>query len=281
MTGPRAVASLCLLCALVLSSLGVQGATAATKGTTAFTCRAESGGTGFSKEHCTPADAVVTGASYKHVAVPENISTKLRVSSERTAASTTSASPWILKETFTGVPLEIVATAVIGEGTLENTKDGVTGEHYMAGEAAVTLSGVSIKKPEGKGCKLFTDSPEGAKGGEGVIDSKPLKATTKEQGDFVKFEAKEGTTLATFFIECNKGEVPEALEGTWTLTGSLKCPTNGATVNCIHTEVTTANTLKGKGFKAGIEGSLTISAEENGQCGLIYTPLSATTTETP
>lgn len=279
MTGLKAIFALCLFGALVSGAALATSATAATKGTTAYTCRAEAGGTGFSKGHCAPADAVASGASYKHVAVAENSSTKGRASNEDTNAGTSEATSWTLKVTLAGTPLELSATAVTGEGLMENKK-AASGEHYVTGTGQLTFSGVTVAKPAGKECKVFEDAAEGKEGTEGIVKTKELKATTEGQGDFLKVEPKEGSTFATFVITCNP-EVPETLQGTISVTGSMKCPTDGATLTCSHTEVTTQTTLKAKGAKAGIEGKLTVSSEEEGPCGLIYTPLSVTTTETP
>jgi hypothetical protein len=82
----RAILSLCMICALASSAFLVAGAAAATKGTTAFTCKkmAVEGGAGFSREHCKVEDAVGTSAKYEHLAIAESAKTEVTVSNETT-----------------------------------------------------------------------------------------------------------------------------------------------------------------------------------------------------
>jgi hypothetical protein len=133
-----------------------------------------------------------------------------------------------------------------------------------------------VTKPAGKGCKVTTDDHSGTpkEGAETVVDTEQLRVTTEGQGDFLKIEPATGTNLATFWITCSTPKVP-ALEGTWSITGSLKCPVEGATVVCDHNEITAQNTLKAKGAKAGYSGKLTISGKAKGES--TFFPLSATT----
>jgi hypothetical protein len=248
MTGRKTVIGLCVLCALAISAVAAQGASAA--GTTAVTC--VSGQGTLSGAHCLPSS---TG-SFGHVAIANGTTTELSGTNNNTASETTAARPSILKETIAGTELELNATTVSGTGTMTNSIEGE--EMFASGSGTITYSGVTVSKPAGKGCKVYTDViATKTKGAEGVIDAN-VKATTKGQGDFLKFEPAEGTAFATFFVECTTKV--EALEGTWEITGSVKCPTSGATVLCSHTETTTQNTLKGKGNKAGLDGALTIKA---------------------
>jgi hypothetical protein len=290
MNGRRAIVGLCMLCALVFSAFAAQSASAASNGTTAFTC-VKGKGT-LKGEHC-----LTTGsapAEYGHVAVVEETTTELEISSAKTAEETKAAGTTVFKEILGGAELELKSSNVTGtqietevEGKkvldtswLTNKKDPVTGEHYIEGTALYHYAGVVVAKPAGKNCKVFTDNEATKeKGAEGIVDVH-LKFTTKEQGDFIKFEPATGTAFATFFVECNP-KLGEPLEGTWTITGSVKCPPTGATIICSHTETTTQNTLKGKGFKAGIEGPVTISGRDPTLKETTYTPLSTTTVATP
>lgn len=283
MTARRAITGLCMFCALAFSGFAVQGAAAATKGTTAFTCKEkkEPGGAGFSKAHCRPADAVSTGAKYEHVAIAESTTTEVTGTNAKTSAETTASSVWRLKSVVAGIEFEISATELHAEGWATNAKDP-TGEHYVHGTGSAVFKGVAVTKPAGKGCKVFTDDhsgPEPKEGAEGVIDTELLKATTTGQGDFLKFEPDEGDVLATFWVTCTP-KLP-ALEGTWEVTGSVKGVPDGATVNFTHTETTTQGTLKVKGNKAGLEGSVTFSGRDPALSETVYTPLSPTTIETP
>lgn len=265
----RAIVGACMLGALVLSAFAAQNAAAATKGTTAFTCVKEKGS--LRGEHCLTTGG---GASeYGHVEIAEGTTTEIIGTNGKTATETTAAGLTRLKMTVAGVAFELTATQVSASGLIRNSKD-VTGEHYVEGTLTIVFEGVTVSKPAGKGCKVFLNEGEIV---EGEVDTKLLKATTTGQGDNLKLEPAIETTLATFFIKCGGGL--EGLGGTWTITGSLSCPVTGATITCSHEAVTTANTLKVKGSKAGLEGSLTISGRALASGA--YTPLSPTTVETP
>jgi hypothetical protein len=284
MNGRKAIVGLCMLCALVFSAFAAQSASAVTKGTTAFTCKEVSPNTGnFKKAHCKAADAG-TG-NFSDIEVAENTTTEIELTNEKTNAETNAAVGTAFKETIGGVELELKSPKVTGtqigteKSSLTNKKDATTGEHFIEGTALYHYSGVEVVKPAGKGCKVFTDeTATKTKGAEGIVDVH-LNASTKGQGDFINFTPATGSAFATFFIECTTS-IP-AVEGTWEITGSAKCPVDGATILCTHTEVTTQNTLKGKGSKAGIEGPVTVLGRDPALSETVYTPLSVTTKETP
>jgi hypothetical protein len=275
MNRPRTIVGLYMLCALAFSAIPAQSATAASKGTTAFTCKAGAGT--FKTEHCVPSEP--TGGTFGHVAIAQDTTTVIKASNTKTNAATNGLSQTALKAMIAGAPLESTAEVGLhGAGTLTNKKDASTGEHYFEGESTLFFEGMGVTAPAGKGCEVYTDKLKAVKG---VIDGK-VKMTSKGQGDFVKFESAGAGPIMTYFIECST-KVP-AIEGTWELTGSFKCPTNGATIVCSHTTTTEQNTLKGKKMglevKMGIQVTLTIE----GQCAIEggpYTPLSFTTVETP
>lgn len=268
MTKYRTIVGLCMLCALAIGAFAAQGAVAATKGTTAFTCKKknEAGGAGFSKAHCKSGDATASGAAYEHVAFAEGITTELTGSNEKTGSNTESTTPVRLRNAQAGVDYEIEAGRVSGVGSVTNAKDPVTGEHYVHGVAVVSFEEVVVTKPSGKGCTV--------KGGK--ITSNELKATTKGQGDFLHFEPATGSAMTSYELE---GCSVVALNGVQEVTGSISCPVDGATVTCTHSATTALGTLKERGFKSGIEGTMTLSAREKGAGE--YTPLSVTTVETP
>jgi hypothetical protein len=273
----RAAVGLCILCALALGAVAAESASAVTKGTTAFTCLLGGVGQTFAKEHCRAIDGP---GSYGHFSVAENTTTELKLTNEKTNGTTTAPEPTLLKEIIGGVELELEAPTLTGFGTLTNKKDAVTGEHYIEGTVTYAHHGMNVKKPAGKGCKVFEDAG-GTKGTEGTANVH-LDFTTKGQGHFFKFTPAASTkpgseALATFFVECTT-KVP-AIEGTWELAGSFKCPVDGATIRCSHTEITTENTLKGKGNKAGIAGPITILGKD--PIDPAFFPLSVTTVETP
>jgi hypothetical protein len=273
----RATAGLCLLCALVLSAFAAQGASAASKGTTAFTC--VKGGGILRGQHCLNSGSAP--AEYRHEPFAEETTTELEISSAKTASETTVAGTTVFKEILGGFEFELSSNNVTGTPTssITNKKDPVTGEHYVEGTLLFHYAEVKVLKPAGKGCKVFTDTEAKEEGAEGVIDWH-AKFTTKGQGDFVKFEPATGSVFATFILRCVT-KIGPPTEGTWEITGSFKCPANGATIVCSHAEITTQNTLRGFGLKAGLEGPLTISGRHPGLKETVYTPLSFTTVETP
>jgi hypothetical protein len=276
----RAIAGLCLLCALALSAFAAQGASAASKGTTAFTCVNVVLGT-LHGPHCLQ-NGPPAATEYEHNTIPAETTTELELSSAKTAKETTASGTTVFKEVLGGAELETASSNATGTptSTITNKVDPVTGEHYVEGTLLYHYAEVQVLKPAGKGCKVFTDEEATkTKGAEGVVDWH-VKFTTKGQGDFIKFEPATGSAFLTYFVECTT-KVGEPLEGTWTITGSFKCPLNGATIVCSHAELTTQNTLKGKGSKAGIEGPLTISGRDPTLKETTFTPLSFTTVETP
>ena len=191
--------------------------------------------------------------------------THARLSNANTNATTNGPSNTIFKETIAATNLEFEATgAVEGLGTLRNEEVGEPKEmraRAISDANGITYKGVIVKAPAGKGCKVFEDKG-GAPGTEGVIKTKPVTGRTIVTGALheVVIEPVTPTVFATFFIEGCEAVVPEFLRGKWEITGSIKCPTNGATIVCSHGSITTQNTLKGKGSKAGLEGKATITA---------------------
>lgn len=266
----KTVTGLVLVCGVALSALTGQSANAAT-GTTAFTC--VSGGTGFADAHCKEAG----GGSYGHVGIGETTSTEVSGSNGTTGKAT---QPLRLRGVLSGVEVELQATGVIISGWLENRKDFFTGEHFVEGEGgalAPEFTGVTVVKPAGKGCEVRKDAG-GVPGIAGFVEGNNVRATTQGRGDTVIFKpATEGVPLATFFLQ---GCSIKALNLTFPISGSVIGIPNGATVNFTHAETTTQGTLKLGGQKAGIEGSITLKGRSP-FFGGEFTPLSATTVETP
>jgi hypothetical protein len=259
MNGRRAVVGLCMLCALLVSAFAAQGASAA--GTTAYTCVTGIGGT-LRGEHC-----LTTGtesAIYGHKSITNNVTTELTGNNETTKGVKDAT---LLKSTIAGAAFTLTGATTTGTGWMTNAEEG--GEMFAHGEGTITYTGVTASG----GCKVFTDSGAG-KGEEGVIHTEPLVATTKGQGDALKFEPKTPNVFARFLLE---GCTNPGLNGTYTVTGTIKSTTiDGATTNFTHANTTTQNTLKLNGvFAAGIEGTLTLKSRLNGTES--FTPLSATT----
>lgn len=268
----RTILALFVLCALLGAAVAAQSAAASSKGTTGFTCKevakGGAGTVGFKDAHCKePAEG--EAVKYEHFAFPPDTTTELTVSNTTTEGGTQIA---ILKATIFGIVLELQATGVHAEGTMENKLNAATQEHYARGQSATTYSGVTVTIPTGKGCKV--------KGGE--IKTNNLTWTTAEQGMLGKLAPTEGTTIAEFTIE---GCTLESVNRTYKVSGSITCPLEGATVHCSHAEVTASGTLKlgseASLVKAGIEVNTTAKARDAAAGDTKYTPLAFTTVETP
>ncbi len=260
----RAIVGVCALCALALSAVTAQSAVGAIKGTTGFTCKEkkEPGGVGFSGAHCKESEAVLSGAKFEHVSIPEGVTTEGRVTNTNTEGTLL---PVRMHSVNAGVEVELQANKMVGEATGTN-KVNAEGEHFSEGTGKTTYSEVTVLKPAGKGCKV--------KAAE--ITTKTLKGTSLGTGMEGKLEPIEGETFAEFEVEaCTIA----ALNGVYKITGSIKCPGDGATVVCTKAATTAQGTLKMRGQKAGIEGTTTATGRKNSTEP--YTPLAVTTIETP
>jgi hypothetical protein len=257
----KAVIGACVVCALAMSAIGVPSASAVVKGTTGFTCKEkkEAGGAGFSNADCTT--AVGSGAKFEHVAIPENVKTEGRVTNTNLAGEHPLGK---LLTSVAGLVVELQATEVVSEATGMNTKNA-EGEHYAEGVGKTTFSGVTVTRPAGKGCKVSG----------GVLTTKELKGTSLGQGMEGKLEPVEGTTFMEVTME---GCSNPGLNTTFAVTGSIKCPGEGAIVTCTHAATTAQGTLKFGGSKAGIEVTTTATGRANSTEP--FTPLAVTTIET-
>ncbi|HEX6664982.1 MAG TPA: hypothetical protein VF081_00125 [Solirubrobacterales bacterium] len=272
MNGRRTIVGLCMLCALLVSAFAAQSASAIT-GTTAFTCVKNAQPENRVGEHCLDIPGT---RNYGHVAIAQDKTTEIKGTNEKTESETTKSRVGRLKLTIAGVPLELSATGVSGEGWMEN-KVNASGEHYAHGKGTITFTGVQVTTPGPGRCTVTTDNA-GAEGAVGVVHTRELTATTEGQGHNLQFTPAAVGPFATFWITCNAPQIP-ALEGKWECTGSAKGQPNGATTEFAHSTVTTENTLKCKGTKSGIDGALTLSGREKGSTGA-YNPLAATTVTT-
>ncbi len=274
MNGRKAVVGLCLLCALAFSAVAAQSAMAS-KGTTAFTCKKTGAGGTFAKAHCKPGEAA---GEFSHVAVTQDTTTEITGTNANTNAETNGPEPTILKTVVSGVEVEIKSTIVSGSGSMTNkiekAGEGVTGEHFIHGTGKIKYAGASMLKP----AKCSLEKTE--------YETKELTATTTAQGDTLKFQPKEGTVFIEFTVV--GAECPAGLKGNYPVSGSVAGTPEGATTTFIHgskepaTGTTGQGTLKVRNVNvAGVEGKLTISGRDPTLGEVTYTPLSATTVETP
>ena len=247
MIGRRSVIGIAVLCALALCAFS---ATSASAFETAFTCapNTTTGAEQFSDAHCV--NGATGNVGFKHVEIAEGSTTNITGTNAKTASGTTAAATAKLEGTLAGVETAIVCTTVANSGTvfLSNQKDAAGGM-YVSGDGKVLFSGCTVTKPPSQGCVVTG----------GSITTNALTATTEGQAaKKVQFKPKSGTTFASIPIS---GCTTSALNNTFPVTGSLIASASGATLTTTHAEITTQNTLKFGGNKAGLEGALTISME--------------------
>jgi len=263
----RALVGLCMLCALLISSFATQTAAAATKGTTAFTCKEKGGEGSFTDAHCKTKGS----GAFQHVAIAENAKTEVLVSNETTEGK---RQPLVFKVTIGGSPISVSAGKVNSVVASIENKKAASGEHYVSGTDMISVTEVSSSA-----CGVYAFGSGGTggggeKGAEGTVILHVLTATTEGQGDSLKFTPASGTILAELVLE--------GCGGTFKVVGSVHCTPEGATCNFSHNSVTTEGTLRlnsATGPKVGIEGGLTFSGRESKEEP--FTPLSSTTVETP
>lgn len=268
----RAIAGLCMICALLISAFAAQGAGAIT-GTTAFTCKVgpgDVGGKTYSTDHCKPSEA---SGEFGHYKIAEGTSTELTGNSNAETAK--------LKSTIAGVAVTFTAGSATGSGTMENKIDA-SGEHFADGSGTLTFNEVAVSTPK---CFAFKDEG-GLKGAKGIIHTEKLTVTTKGQGDALKLTPAEGEVFSRFWLLDTNGKTAAeggecTISGTYTVTGSIKGVPEGATAKMTHAESTAQGTLKlGSGAKIGIEGFVALEGRDPSIEGDTFRPLSATTVET-
>jgi hypothetical protein len=253
MTGPRAIFGLCIACALLVSAVAAQGASAAT---TAFTCAEGAQKATWSDAHCTNTAGT---AKYGHVLVTKKTNVTI-------APGTQFEGKQRLKPTINGIAIEFVATGVSGTGAIENTEVGA--EMVAKGTGTLTYTGMTVAKPAGKSCVIREAGGEGKL--EMVTTNKLAVQTTNEMG--LKVTPFEGTTVAKFRLEgCKGSEALEGLNKDYEVTGSIVGTPEGGEVTFIHTGTTAQETLFIGASKTGLEGSLTVKGE-SGDALTITTP---------
>jgi hypothetical protein len=254
---------------MLVGAFAAQSASAATKGTTLFTCSSSAAVKDFKSEHCVPGES---GSAFGHTAVAENTATPFTASNEKTDAETKGSTLWKLKTTVAGSATETVATGIHLTGTLENAKEA-SGEHKIVGKGIVLkFTGVTENL---LGCVVT-----GIPGGVGTIESTKLTATTAGQGDAIRLAPESGNLITEYSLTNGGGGGCPWGEFISKLVGSIVCKPNGATINCSHSEITAAKSLRCgsvTGPLVGLEGKMTVTG---GMEKEKTTPLSVTTVET-
>jgi hypothetical protein len=265
MIGRRAVIALSLLCALAFSAIVVTSAMAETKTTTAFTCvkKAKKGGAGFSKEHCSAADAVSSEAEFEHVEIPPGNWTVIDATNANTASETTATTNAVLTATVGGLKAIVTAKTVTKTGELKNTEDPVTHamsvqyRHIIIHASQVTLSGALATV---EGCKV-----EGEATNTNELQGESIVNTME-----VEYRPEVGTQIVHIKLAgCKNAELNK---NGISVTGTFKSISDGAT-----TETTAASTvgLIAAGQKASYtsKGTLRMTKESTTENPISFTTI--------
>lgn len=270
----RAVLGLFVCCALLASAFAAQSVSAASNGTTLFTCKETGAGGSFTKAHCKTGDA--GSGNFSHVSVAENTPTEILLTNEKAANNTTDSAKAEFKTSLSGVEVFTTIPGFTATGTVENKKDPTTGEHYFEGEVNITLTGVTDSG--GYACDVWEDPEPGLTGEKGVIHLS-AKVSSKGQGDSLKFTPLVGSEFGHYELaSCSSG----GASSTYKVVGSFICKPDGATINCSHADITAQKTLRVQsavGPVSGLQANLTLSGRAKGGEGA-FTPLSPTTVAT-
>jgi hypothetical protein len=250
MIGRRAIVGLSLLSALLFCAIAASSASAATSGTTAFTCVENPEGKGdFVDPHCTTPEPNKEGA-YTHKAISKN-PTFFTLSNNPSTITSTEANHATLKGVLGGIASEITCATVHGHGTLENKLSGEA--HSVVGSGIVEYTNCTMPKP------VTAEVPPK----ERCKVKEPIKfeatSTTKEKGAEmgVLFSPKEGKTFVKLAFENGPGG---------------GCPVAGKEVAVTGSaEATPSGTSEGRGAtlvftKEMTKGTKCETAEQTGVC---------------
>jgi hypothetical protein len=154
MIGQRSTIGLALLCAVAFCAFAAQSAMAQvgtpSVNTTAVTCVKNGGEEDFSDPHC---DNKVVDGEYGHVAIANDTTTEIEVTTEKTKNNTTEDTPAKLNGTLAGVITEITCkkvASVAGKSFLHNVE--TLGKHTVTGTAQVNFTECTVVKPSK--CKI-------------------------------------------------------------------------------------------------------------------------------
>ena len=257
----RRTIGLGLLCALIVSAFAAQAASAVSQ--TAVECTTTGtplNSDRFSDAHCKSKGA---GQPFFHAATP--FATKTATVGTNITTGT-AWEPAVLKANVAGVSITIEAQEVTfaSGATIENTETA-GGEMYAEGLLpGLHIANVTTRVPN---CGVAGMPPGGGADTAGTIQSVPIRATTKGQGEgIVKFEPQSGIQLAEFTFtgaSCALAGSPWPIYGTIT-----SSKTEGATIPFVHNTITATKSLRLKdpntGPIAGLTARVTIKKESNG-----------------
>jgi hypothetical protein len=269
-----------MLCALLGSAIAAQGASAAVKGTTAFTCTSTAAVKDFKAAHCKESDK--GGTAFGHTAITET--THFKLSNTGVGPETKSTSNHVFQTTVAGSPIKLTSNELECNGTLHNKVegpgDGTEKEQLIHGTKIVcTFKKV---KEDLLNCTV-TNLVEPGKGLKEHVSTFPLTATTTKKEDSIVLQPESGNVFAEFTITDSGDGKCVLAPLTLKVFGSFTCKPNGATITCSHEEVTAQKTFRignaVSGPFAGYEGEVTVTGGKEPKTEPTN-PISVTTVET-
>jgi hypothetical protein len=267
MFGKKSVAGLMLLCALALSAVAAQGASAGT-GTTLVTCK--KGGTtkDFAQAHCESGDHVELGkGEYSHFKVANGVPTTVSGTNTGLGTNTETTIKPVLTSTNGGVNFEIQCESVISTGQIENSEPE-TEKHTITGkEIKVHYTGCRVTAPAFavQECEIENET----------ITTNEL--TSMDVGDTIEFfppaaGAQAGIFANVVVTHCKS----EALRGNKAVKGKVVATPNGSTLG-ISIKKEVGSPLSFGGNPAGLTQTETLKGKKTGGSETPE-PLSVTTT---
>jgi hypothetical protein len=269
MIGRRAVIGLSLLCALLFSAFAVQSASAATTGTTAFTCVKVTGAaTGdFKDAHCDETN--IGKGEYVHEPLTTN-PTAIESTNEKTKEKTLQSTPAVFKGEAALSKVEITCTTVKATGSIENGEEEVGGnkKHIIRihnGEKgkvfSTTYSGCTVQKPS---TKCTVTDPVTKKAGTVVVKATAVSSETVGAGKNemgLVFSPAAGTPFAELLFEGAECALATGkgfpVEGSAVGTGTPVNTAISAGATVIFTEAMTKETLSFGGKAATFTSAVT------------------------
>jgi hypothetical protein len=273
MIGSKAIAAISLLCALLLCAFGASSASAATSGTTAFTCVENVNHEGdFEDAHCKNTVPKGTGA-FTHKAISVN-PTGFTASSEGPTIGTTEEAHATLKGVLGGIKTEITCTKMHGHGTLENKLEGE--KHSVTGSGTVHFTECKMPVPKTEG------GLERCKVKEETIKFE-MQGTTKEKGAEmgVLYSPKEGKTFVTIGFENGPGGGCPVAGKEVPVTGSAEGTLGGTPEGHGATNIFTNAMTKGKECEKETQTGICLGGQSAEISGTTTTKMLTTTEGSP
>jgi hypothetical protein len=269
-----------MLSALLVSAFAAQSASAAVKGTTAFTCTSTAVVKDFKAAHCKESDK--GGTAFGDTAITET--THFKLSNTGVGPETKSTSTHIFQTTVAGAPIKLTSPEMECNGTLHNKvegpAEGIEKEHWIHG-TKITCTFKKVKE-DLLNCTV-TGLIEPGKGVKEEVTTNLLTATTTGKGDSIVLQPEPGIPFTEFTLTDSGDGKCVVAPVTIKVFGSFTCKPNGATITCSHEEITAQKTFRignaVSGPFAGYEGEVTVTGGKEPKTEPTN-PISVTTVET-